>query len=232
MASFEAAATQGADGVELDVRRSSDGALVVIHDRTLERTTDSSGAVSAHDCAELGRTDAGWSFTDAAGGHPFRGRGVTVPLLDEVLDWARGAGMVVNVEVKVDEADPGLSVDVARVVAARGDADTVFLSTFSLEQAAAAAAAVPEVAVAQLSRGWAPLDALAAAAAAGCRGVHPDLISLSEAGAERVVEAAAAKRCWVGTWTVNQPADVERLGRSGIAALITDDPAGARSALG
>ncbi|MFN8104150.1 MAG: glycerophosphodiester phosphodiesterase [Acidimicrobiia bacterium] len=231
MAGFEKAEREGADGVELDVHRSADGEFVVIHDPTLDRTTDAGGPVSSRTAAELARVDAGWGFAGRDGATPYRGKGVGVPLLDDVLDWARARALVVDVEIKAAADDPGLAADVAEHVATRGDADRVFLSSFSLDQARGATSAVPGVAVALLSIGWDPLEALAAAVDAGCRGLHPDLVSLADAGAERVVAAARAGGCWVAPWTVNDAAGVSRFAAAGVAAVITDDPAMARRAL-
>lgn len=231
MAGFEAAAAAGADGFELDVHRSSDGAIVVIHDPTLERTTGVTGRVSETTASRLANVDAGWAFAGPAGDHPFRGRGVGVPVLESVLDFAAGAGLVVNVEIKADADDTLLAGDVARLVAARGETDRVFLSSFSIDFARAAVAAAPEVAVALLTLGWAPSEALPAAVDAGCRGLHPDLVTLEAAGAAEVVSAAREAGCWVAPWTLNDAAAVAGVARAGVAAVITDDPAMAREAL-
>src|ERR1044071_2266469 len=84
MPSFRQAVEDGADALELDVHATRDGVVVVIHDGTLERTTDALGPVRDLTFAELGRCDAGFHFSDGRG-HPFRGRGVRVPALAEVL---------------------------------------------------------------------------------------------------------------------------------------------------
>ena len=73
IAAFDLGLAAGADGLELDVRLSADGRVVVCHDETLDRTTDGSGPVSARTAAELSRVDAGYRFTDAAGEHPVPG---------------------------------------------------------------------------------------------------------------------------------------------------------------
>ena len=71
---FEAAVRCGADAVELDVRLTADGAPVVIHDATLDRTTDRTGPVAALNLAGLRTVDAGWRFTpDLGRTHPYRG---------------------------------------------------------------------------------------------------------------------------------------------------------------
>src|SRR5882672_6860309 len=86
LASFRRARADGADVFELDVHATADGEIVVLHDPTLERTTDGAGAVSALPFAVVTRLDAGYRFTtDAGHTHPFRGRGVRVPRLAELL---------------------------------------------------------------------------------------------------------------------------------------------------
>ena len=87
----------GADGVEIDVQLSSDGIPVVIHDHTLDRTTDRVGPVGALTAAELARVDAGYRF-ELDGAFPFRGRQIGIPRLDDVL--ARYPDARVIIEMK------------------------------------------------------------------------------------------------------------------------------------
>jgi glycerophosphoryl diester phosphodiesterase len=84
--SFRLALAQGADALELDVHLSADGVPVVVHDPDLRRTTDRAGVVAALTVAELQAADAGARFS-ADGGRtfPWRGRGVRIPTLDEVV---------------------------------------------------------------------------------------------------------------------------------------------------
>jgi glycerophosphoryl diester phosphodiesterase len=92
MASFRQALAQGADLVELDVQMSADGQLVVIHDQTLERTTDGQGYVADAALAELQALDAGSWFSPEFAGE-------RVPTLDEVLAWIKGkAGLVIEIK--------------------------------------------------------------------------------------------------------------------------------------
>ena len=90
--------TWGADMLELDVRLTRDGQVVVFHDATLDRTTDGSGLVADHPLAAIKELDAGYRFADLEGEHSFRGRGVVVPTLDEVLEVC--PDVWINVEVK------------------------------------------------------------------------------------------------------------------------------------
>ena len=87
LASFRDAVDRWAvDMIELDGRATADGHCVVIHDATVDRTTDGTGPVSGMTLEAIRSLDAGYTFSDERGGHPFRGRGVRVPTLDEVLD--------------------------------------------------------------------------------------------------------------------------------------------------
>src|SRR5258708_21685296 len=90
--SFELAATQGAHGVELDVHRTKDGHSVIVHNFTVDETTNGTGRVTAMTLRELKALDAGSSFAPEFAG-------VTIPTLDEVFE-AVGNRLVVNVEIK------------------------------------------------------------------------------------------------------------------------------------
>lgn len=82
--SFQRAVDEGVGFVEMDVHATRDGEVVVIHDATLERTTDGAGPVRDLGLAELKRLDAGFRFTpDGGATHPFRGQGIRIPTLRE-----------------------------------------------------------------------------------------------------------------------------------------------------
>lgn len=117
MAAFTAAVEQwDADVLEMDVRRTADGRVVVIHDATVDRTCDGGGAVRELSWSEVRALDAGYRFRDPAGEPAFRGRGVGIPLLDEVLDTFPDTRL--NVEAKTPEVAP-LLVETIRRHAAR-----------------------------------------------------------------------------------------------------------------
>src|SRR5262252_4414077 len=84
LAAFDRGLALGADGLELDVHLSRDGEVVVVHDGTLDRTTDLTGPVSARSADELARADAGYRFR-RGDAFPFRGQGIGVPTLATVL---------------------------------------------------------------------------------------------------------------------------------------------------
>lgn len=111
MAAFRLAAQQGAEMIELDLHLSADGVPVVIHDDTLERTTQGVGAVSAHTAAELAGLDAGHGFSAGRGRH-FRGGGDGVPVLADVL----AALPDVRFTLEVKTHDPALDAALRGVI--------------------------------------------------------------------------------------------------------------------
>lgn len=114
MAAFESAVGEWAvDMVELDVRATADGECVVIHDPTVDRTTDGTGPVAQLTLAELRQLDAGYRFTpDDGRTFPFRGQGVRIPTFEEVLRAL--PGLRITVEVKIGTAQPGLFAAITR----------------------------------------------------------------------------------------------------------------------
>lgn len=96
----------GADALELDIHTTRDDQIVVIHDPTLDRTTDGAGAVASYTLDELRRFDAGYRFTpDGGQTYPYRGQGVTIPTLREV--FARFPDVRVNIDLKQDTPTSG-----------------------------------------------------------------------------------------------------------------------------
>jgi glycerophosphoryl diester phosphodiesterase len=93
MVSFQRATEMGADLIELDVHLTRDGHLAVIHDETLERSTNGKGLVQSHTMAELKALDAGSWYGSAFAGQQ-------IPTLDEVLAWASQRGVAVDIEIK------------------------------------------------------------------------------------------------------------------------------------
>ena len=141
MAAIGQALALGADGIEIDVQLSADGIPVVIHDRTLDRTTDRRGPVQALTADELERVDAGHHF-EQHGKHPFRGCGVAIPRLDAVL--ARHPDARVIIEMKGAEPELGRAVGAAVRRAAAVERSCV--SSFSQSSLDTLRAECPDVA--------------------------------------------------------------------------------------
>lgn len=108
---------EGASGVELDVHMSRDGTILVIHDDTVDRTTDGIGLVREKPLPEIAKLDAGYRFSrDRGASFPYRGLGLTVPTLEVV--YREFPEAVVNVEIK--EGLPGIEEVVLRVIREAG----------------------------------------------------------------------------------------------------------------
>src|SRR5215212_9031009 len=110
---FRLAVEAGAGGLELDVHLTRDGHVVVIHDPTVDRTTSGTGAVSEMTFDELRGFDAGHTFSpDGGSNHPYRGLGVRVPTLRDVLE--EFPGVAVNIDIKAKR--PGIEATVLGVL--------------------------------------------------------------------------------------------------------------------
>lgn len=219
---FVEARRLGADGVELDVRLAGDGVPVVIHDATVDRTTDGQGPVAGLAAAALARLDAGsWHGADFAG--------TPVPMLSEVLEWSGGTGMVVNLELKVSE--PSEAVELARrvadVVAGCGARERVIVSSFAPLTITETRHVDTRIETAVLFRR--PLRRpVEHARRLGARALHPYWRLVQP----RLVAAAEAAEMPVRAWTVNDPRQVARLAGLGCAAVVTDRPDLALARLG
>ncbi len=125
LASFQHGIEVGADALEFDVHVSRDGHAVVIHDPTLERTTNGAGPVNACALAELQKLDAGYRFSrDAGRTFPYRGRGITIPTLEQAL--AAFSAVPIILEIKTRDA----SAEVKRVLTAAGAIGRVLVAAF------------------------------------------------------------------------------------------------------
>lgn len=189
--------------VEVDVRLSRDGIPVVIHDATLDRTTDGKGPVRDTSLAELRMLDAG--------------EGERIPLLAEVLERVGHHGGLV-VEAKEVEAVPAI----CRLLGAYGTRDVVLVS-FHAEALTAARALLPGLATGLIiSRPEGNPVELAARAGAGTLLPRQDLLS------EGLVQAARGVGIRIIPWTLNTREDVQQALALGVDGFATDDPCSAR----
>ena len=202
---FDNAVSLGVDGLELDVRFSRDGIVVVHHDRTLERTTNLTGNVDDRLAAELA--------------------GAGVPALATVLTRHRDQRIVIELKLN----DVALADAVLDVVRAAGAGDRVCLGSFGLGALRAARRRAPHVATSAareevrwaLYRSWCrwPVSRV------GYAGYQiPEMAGRTRVVSRRFVQDAHAVGLGVQVWTVDDAADAERLLEWGVDALITDRP--------
>jgi glycerophosphoryl diester phosphodiesterase len=220
----------GAEGLELDVQLSKDGVVVVHHDPTLERTTSGRGPVVSLTSAELAGLDAGYHFTDGRGAFPFRGRGIGVPTLHDVLRRYIEARLIIELKV----AGTQLAERVADEVRRAGAIGRTAIGSFhpdSLEavrryEPALATGAAKEETRWALYRSWVGLGL----GATPYREFQvPEWSGLTPIVTRRFVAAAHRAGIPVKVWTVNGASDMRRLLAKGVDAIITDRPDLARS---
>lgn len=220
--SFRQAVELGVDALELDVHLTADRHVVVIHDPTLDRTTGSSGRIERLSLAGIQRADAGARFTrDRGATFPYRGKGITVPTLDEVL--RSFPTMPLLIEIK-DEAASGATLAVIerhqaqpRVIVAsfrdsalhafRGSGiaqggsrrDTALLSWRALLRLPPAGVGFNVLCIPPNHRG----------------------LPLPVGGYATILEPLGVP---VHCWTIDDPAEARRLRRKGVRGIISNDP--------
>ncbi len=227
MVAFERALALGADGLDLDVRASRDGELVVIHDETVDRTTDGTGRVSDMTLAELQALDAGYRYSvDNGQTFPYRGQGVKIPTLREVLSAFPDAR--VNIEIK--QVDPPIEKALADLILEMGAQERVMVVAADGDVIERFRHLAPGVATAA-ARGevtwfyWMQrlrLDAFYRPTASALQ--VPERSGDVVLVTPRFVKAAHARGMKVIVWTVNTPDRMRRLLQMGVDGIITDRP--------
>lgn len=216
LAAFDAAARAGADGVELDVTMCASGDVVVIHDDTIDRTTNGSGRVRDMSLDTLRMFDAGRWF-DA------RYEGQFIPTLADVLDLV-GETMIVNIEIKAATAkEEGLENGVIALVRQRGLVDRVLISSFSPIALWRMRRRAPEIRRALLTAPQLPLM-LGSGWPAGLVKAHAMHPHHSQVDAAYVQRTHARGRT-INVWTVDEPEEMRRLCLLGVDGIITNHPA-------
>ena len=223
LAAFRHGAGLGWRAFECDVKLSADGVPFLLHDATLERTTDGTGHVGAHTLAELRAVDAGARWTSDDGRtFPWRGRGVGIATLDELLEELRDVPLIIEAKTFV------VAAPLARVLERHRAGGRVLVGSLVARNLAPfAGAAWNRVAtraqgialLAMAVAGW-PWGGLPYAALA-----IPPMLGRFRLPMRRLARAARRRGRPLHVWTVNDEESAVRLWRAGVNALIGDDPA-------
>jgi glycerophosphoryl diester phosphodiesterase len=213
--------------LELDVHLTRDGEVVVAHDATLDRCTDGSGPLSALTFAELQRLDAGSRFTpDGGRTYPFRGQGVRIPTLREVL--RAFPGMRINLEMKPET--PGTEEALYDLLHRERALELVCMGSELDTVAERLVARMPDACH------FYPREALAAYVITLHGGGEPPVdprytvidmpLYFGEVRLvnERFLRTANSHGKWVNVWTVDDPDEMRRLVREGVGGIMTDRP--------
>jgi glycerophosphoryl diester phosphodiesterase len=211
LAAFRAAVALPVKWIELDVHPTQDGALVVIHDDTVDRTTDGSGAVCDLTREALRRLDAG-SWFDA------QFAGERIPTLAEVLDLVAPTGTRLNIEIK--SPPPGLDVarPVVELLRQAGKAREYVVSSFDLSVLLEVQATAPEITLALIGLGPEILPLALQHRLPWIHGYHATLD-------EAIIREAHANGIKVNAWTVDDPSTLTAWVAKGLDKLCTNRPA-------
>ena len=224
---FDHAARLGADILEMDARATADGAIVVLHDDSVDRTTDGSGPVAALTLAALRRLDAGYRWSQDGGKtFPFRGKGLGVPTLAEVLERHARLRMVIELKVRTAE----FAHAVCNVARDSGMASRVLIASFDHAALRAFRQSCPEVATSMSAREAQAFWVFGRLRLASAQ--SPDAVALQvperfrgvEVLVPSVIEAARSRNLRVHAWTVNDEEAMRRLIALGVDGIMTDRP--------
>lgn len=221
--SFRQAVELGVDALEMDVHLSRDGQVVVIHDPTLDRTTDRSGRVDQHTLAEIQHADAGARFTrDRGQTWPYQGKGLTIPTLDDVLTTF--SAMPLLIEIKAARASSAVRALIER----RGAVDRCVVASF-MENAMDAFQG------SGIAQGASRRDTAALLWRAALRVpvAHVDFKVMCIPPAHRglplpvggYAHILAPLGVPVHVWTIDDQRDAEQLWKKGVRGIISNDPA-------
>ena len=205
LASFQYALDMGVNGLELDVHVCSTGELVVIHDFTVDRTTNGSGEVHKMTLAEL-------KALTVEGEH-------TIPTLEEVLDLA-GKKCFLNIELKGRHTAVPVSELMERYIAEKGFTYNDFIvSSFQREELMVMHDINPNIHLgiltqASVTQAWRWAEEFSAKA------IHPHFSLLTESNVKKAQQAGYK----VYTWTVNEPEDIERMKLYEVDGIMSDYP--------
>ncbi len=230
--SFALALAMGADILELDVHGTRDGAIVVIHDATLDRTTDGTGPVAAYSLAQLQRLDAGYRFTWNGHEFPYRGQGVRICTLEELLRELP----LVHCNVEIKQAEPPIVADVLAIIRRSSARHRVLLAAEHAgimneirRQGDDMATSFSAAEVAEFI-GRVQTDSVGGYHPAGVALQIPPRFGDLELVTAATVSAAHDLGLEMHVWTINDRDEMERLLTIGVDGLISDLPGLARVA--
>lgn len=232
---FRRALELGADMIEMDLRLSADGHVVVIHDATVDRTTGGNGRVAELTLAQLKQFDAGHAFAGADGGRPYRGTGVEIPTLEEVLTAFPEARLMLELK---EGAGAALVDSAAAVLQRHGAEGRVIVASFDSGYLRRFRTLLPGAATGAGSGEAAKLYLLHLV------GLHrwyrpraefllvPPALRGRRLVTRRLLRAAERLGMKVHVWTVDDPREMRRLVAVGVDGILTDHPDRLREVLG
>ncbi|MCR5310554.1 MAG: glycerophosphodiester phosphodiesterase [Lachnospiraceae bacterium] len=210
---FKKAVEAGCDGIELDVHLTKDGEVVVIHDETVDRTTDGTGFVADKTLEELKKLDASFKFKGQYGINP-------VPTLREYFDLIKDTGIITNIELKTGiNTYPGIEKKTLEIIDEYGLRDRIIISSFNHYSVMRMKELAPDMEYGFLTESWI-IDFAEYTKKLGCEYVHPIFKAVTDDFASECKKAGIG----INTWTVNEEKDIRRMISLGVHAVIGNFP--------
>lgn len=213
MVSFMACEKLGADGIELDVQLTKDGEIVVIHDETINRTTNGKGAVQDFTLSEIKQFDASYKFKGQYGK-------CEIPTLKEVFEWAEGNNLSINIELKNDKIEyHGLEERVINLIRSFEMEKRIILSSFNHKSMLKFHLMAPDIQTAVLynrrkKEPWKIAEDYKASA------IHPNFRIISN----ELIQETLSHHIAVRPYTINDPKVMKRFFEANCTGIITDYP--------
>jgi glycerophosphoryl diester phosphodiesterase len=231
MSAFQNAVDLGADVLEMDIHSTSDGVIVVIHDDSVDRTTDGTGLVNDFTFAELQQLDAGYDWPtleeeSARTDRPFRGQGIVIPSLQEVFQAF--PNMPMNIEIKQQE--PSIAMPLCIMLRQYNLTDQVLIASFhpeSIHEFRQACPEVPTAAVEGEVRQFYIFNTI------GMSAIYqpvayafqvPEYAGDLHVVTQSFVQNAQGLNIDIHPWTINDPEQIQRMIDLGVNGIITDYP--------
>lgn len=227
MYAFERAVALGVDMLEMDMHSSADGVLVLMHDHTVERTTNGSGEINSLTLAQIKQLDAGYDWSaDNGATYPYRGQGVVVPTVEEL--FTTFPDMRLNIEIK--QVEPSIGAPFCDLIRAYNMRDKVLVGSFNAQAMNEFRQACPEIATSAaqdeairffilhkllLSPTFSPTS-------------HSLQLPPQRFGIQilspRFIQNAQKRNLKIYAWTINDTQQMQQLLASGIDGIVTDYP--------
>lgn len=227
MLAFSKSVEMGVDVLEMDIHATADDVIVLMHDDTVDRTTDGTGRITDLTLSELQELDAGYYWTDDEGvSYPYRGQGITVPTLTELFKSFPDTRM--NIEIK--QESPSIVEPFCRLLREHGMSEKVLVASFHRSTMEAFREHCPGVASSMVESEIRTLYGLnlfflGAIFQAPAQAIQiPEYSGELHVATERFVRSAHGHNVNVHLWTVNDVESMQRLLDIGVDGIITDRP--------
>lgn len=223
---FDRAVELGVDVLEMDIHSTADEILVVMHDDTVDDTTDGTGPIQEYSFDELKKLDAGYFWSENGETYPFRGQGIIVPALEELFEAF--PDVLMNIEIK--QREPSIVAPLCEMIHAFNREDITLVASFDSYTVKAFRKECPSIATAVSESEVRVFFILITVLLPAVYRPQAEAFQIPEFSGglhvltERFVESAARHNMDVHVWTVNEEEDMQRMIDMGVNGIITDYP--------